>query len=264
MAEDKKKYVAENFSESNSQSTSSTQHETTTKKVLDQELLNTILSGLGGQMTEDEIRSFAESLLRPQLNAELEAAQQQYDTTELALEQEKEDLGVQLANAIAQQQEAYRQNMADVETAALARGMGRSSYTLDTMAGQGGALAETIRQLTDESARQQGQLQQRITQAAKQNAATQGRLNTDYASQLAAKTQELLQNQKQQYNQNYMTAVSSALGSQSTGSQNTSNSSESLSVSGKIENGGNYSTGEKKTSSGTGKKTTTVTVGQKV
>lgn len=263
MAEDKKKYVAENFSESNSQSTSSTQHETTTKKVLDQELLNTILSGLGGQMTEDEIRSFAESLLRPQLNAELEAAQQQYDTTELALEQEKEDLGVQLANAIAQQQEAYRQNMADVETAALARGMGRSSYTLDTMAGQGGALAETIRQLTDESARQQGQLQQRITQAAKQNAATQGRLNTDYASQLAAKTQELRQSQQAQRNQNYMTAVSAALGSKSESSSSTSGSSTSASVSGEYKDPEN-GTGEKKTSGGTGKKTTTVTVGQKV
>ena len=224
--------VKKSFTDSTSTSSSKTQQTTESTKTLNAELVEQIMAGLSAQMTEDEIRSFAESLLRPQLNAELEAAQQQYDTTELALEQEKEDLGVQLANAIAQQQEAYRQNMADVETAALARGMGRSSYTLDTMAGQGGALAETIRQLTDESARQQGQLQAQITQAAKQNAQTQGRLNTDYASQLAAKTQELRQSQQAQRNQNYMTAVSAALGSKSESSSSTSGSSTSASVSG--------------------------------
>ena len=253
-------YVAKKWSESNSASTSNTQHQTTTKKILDTELMQTILAGLSPQMTEEEVRNFAESLLRPQLNAGLEAAQQQYDTAELALNQEKEDIAVQLAQAIAQQQAAYKQNAAQVETAALARGMGRSSYTLDKLSQQGDMLAETIRQLTDEGARQQGQVQQQITQAAKQNAQTQGRLNTDYAAQLAAKTQELLQNQKDRYNSNYMSAVSAALGSQSSGSQNTQSSSESLSLSGDIENGENFTTGQKKTSSGT--KKTTVLVGQ--
>ena len=253
-------YAAKNWSESNSESTSSTQHETTTKKVLDTKLMQTILAGLSPQMTDKEIRKFAEDLLRPQLNAGLEAAQQQYDATELALEQEKEDLAVQLAQAIAQQQMAYKQGAAQIETAALARGMGRSSYTLDVLNQQGNALAEVIRQLTDESARQQSQIQKQITQAAKQNAQTQGRLNTDYAAQLAAKTQELLQNQKDRYNSNYMSAVSAALGSQSSGSQNTQSSSESLSLSGDIENGENFTTGQKKTSSGT--KKTTVLVGQ--
>ncbi|MBE5798326.1 MAG: hypothetical protein E7321_00035 [Clostridiales bacterium] len=253
-------YVARNWTESNSKSTSNTQHQTTTRKILDKELMQTILSGLSPQMTEDEVRSFAESLLRPQLHAGLEAAQQQYDAAELALNQEKEDIAVQLAQAIAQQQAAYKQNAAQVETAALARGMGRSSYTLDKLSQQGDMLAETIRQLTDEGARQQGQVQQQITQAAKQNAQTQGRLNTDYAAQLAAKTQELLQNQKDRYNSNYMSAVSAALGSQSSGSQSTESGSESLSLSGDIENGENFTTGQKKTSSGT--KKTTVLVGQ--
>lgn len=257
----KEKYVANNWSESNSQSTSKTEHQTTTKKILDTELMQTILAGLSPQMTEEEVRNFAESLLRPQLNAGLEAAQQQYDTAELALNQEKEDIAVQLAQAIAQQQAAYKQNAAQVETAALARGMGRSSYTLDKLSQQGDMLAKTIRQLTDEGARQQGQVQQQITQAAKQNAQTQGRLNTDYAAQLAAKTQELLQNQKDRYNSNYMSAVSAALGSQSSGSQNTQSSSESLSVSGKIQNGENHSMGQKKTNSGT-VKNNNVTVGQ--
>ena len=50
-------------------------------------------------------------------------------------------------------------------------------------------------------------------------AQTQGRLNADYASQLAAKVQELRQQQRQEYNQNYLTAVSGSMGQQTTGTQ---------------------------------------------
>lgn len=56
--------------------------------------------------------------------------------------------------------------------------MGRSSYTLQTLANQGDTLAKAVQQLTDESTRQSGQIQKQITQAAQQNSQTQGRLNT--------------------------------------------------------------------------------------
>ncbi|MDY5349295.1 MAG: hypothetical protein SPG80_07090, partial [Candidatus Ventricola sp.] len=71
-----KKLNPEAYSQSASQSTSTTNQESQTGAVLDKALLETILSGLTGRMTDEEIASFAESLLRPQLNAELEAAQQ--------------------------------------------------------------------------------------------------------------------------------------------------------------------------------------------
>ena len=204
-----------------SSSTSKTNSQSTTKNVLDTALRDVILSGLRGYMTDEEIGAFAENLLRPTLNAGLEASQQNYEASKLGYEQEIENLAAQLTQAIQKQQDSYRQSDAGLETAALARGMGRSSYLLDTKTQLSRALSDTIRSLTDESTRQSGQIQQKITLAGQQNAQTQGRLNTDYASQLAAKVQELKDAQRQEYNQNYMTATSAAMGSQTIGSSTT-------------------------------------------
>ena len=199
-----------------SSSTSKTNSQSTTKNVLDTALRDVILSGLRGYMTDEEIGAFAENLLRPTLNAGLEASQQNYEASKLGYEQEIENLAAQLAQAIDKQQQSYRQSDAGLETAALARGMGRSSYLLDAKTQLSRALSDTIRSLTDESTRQSGQIQQKITLAGQQ-----GRLNTDYASQLAAKVQELKEAQRQEYNQNYMTATSAAMGSQTIGSSTT-------------------------------------------
>lgn len=192
-----------------------TRQETTSKNVLDEALRDTILGGFTAQMTDDEIQKYAEALLAPQKNAALEASQQSYEASKLGYEQEMENLAVQLADAIGKQQMQYGQNIAGLETSALARGMGRSSYLLNTEAALGQALAETIRNLSNENTRQTAQIQRNLTLAEQQNAQTQGRINTDYAAQLAAKVQELKQNQRAGYNQNYMSAVSSALGSNS-------------------------------------------------
>lgn len=193
-----------------------TQQVTDSKNVLDAALRDTILGGFAANMTDDEIQKYAEALLAPQRNAALEAAQQGYDATKLGYDQEMENLAVQLADAIGKQQQQYAQNIAGLETSALARGMGRSSYLLNTEAALGQALAETIKNLSNENTRQTAQIQNKLTLAAQQNAQTQGRVNTDYATQLAAKVQELKQTQRNEFNQNYMSAVSSALGNQST------------------------------------------------
>lgn len=100
-----------------------------------------------------------------------------------------------------------------METAALNRGMGRSSYTMQTLANQGDALAKAVQQLTEDSGRRSQQIQNQIAQAAQQNSRTQGRLSSDYASQLAAKVQELKENQRKEWNSNYLTAISSGEGS---------------------------------------------------
>lgn len=219
-------------STSTSKSTESTVSQSTTKNLLDEELLAKILGGLSGQMTQEEIESFAQNLLMPELNAGLEAAQQEYETTKLAKEQEIENLAREFAKSIEEQNTAYRQSMANVETAALNRGMGRSSYTLETLANQGNALAKAVMELTDEQTRQSEQIQQQITQAAQQKEQTQGRLNTDYASQLAAKIQELTQQQRQEANSNYLTAISSAMGQQTIGSSQTQGTTSTITGSG--------------------------------
>ena len=213
-------------SREHSQSQSQSQSQSTTKKLLDSELMNQILGGLVRNMTDEEINQFAENLLRPQLNAALEESRQNYETTKLSKEQELENLAASLTRAIDEQNTAYRKSAANVETAALSRGMGRSSYTLQTLANQGDALAKAVQQLTDENTRQSGQIQQQITQAAQQNSQTQGRLNTDFASQLAAKVQELKENQRKEWNSNYLTAISAAMGQQTTGSQQTSGTTD--------------------------------------
>ena len=213
-------------SKEHSESQSKSESLSTTKKLLDSDLMNQILGGLMKNMTDEEINRFAENLLRPQLNAALEESRQNYETTKLSKEQELENLAASLTRAIDEQNTAYRKSAANVETAALSRGMGRSSYTLQTLANQGDALAKAVRQLTDENTRQSGQIQQQITQAAQQNSQTQGRLNTDFASQLAAKVQELKENQRKEWNSNYLTAISAAMGQQTTGSQQTSGTTD--------------------------------------
>lgn len=246
--ENEMKKNPKSFTDSASQSESNTKQETESRRFLDGELLSQILSGLAPNMTDDEITAFAENLLRPVLNAGLESAQQSYETTKLGKEQEIENLAATLARSISEQQNAYRQSMANVETAALSRGMGRSSYTMQTLANQGNALAKAVQQLTEENARAQSQAQQQITLAAQQNAQTQGRLNTDYATQLAAKVQELRESQRNAYNQNYMTAVSEALGNRSTMDSTTKGTDISSSVSGDFvdPNGGGGSAVEKR------------------
>ena len=207
------------------QSKSESKSQSETHKVLDEALRDRILAGLMGYMTDEEIGRYAENLLRPQLNAGLEAARQQYAATELAKRQEIENLSSALKRSIAEQKGAYGRSMADVQTAALARGMGRSSYTMQNLANQGNMLANAVASLTADAAREQDQIQKQISLAAQQKAETTGRLNADYAASLAAKVQELKAQQTQAYNQNYLAAVSGSMGTASTGSQQTTGTS---------------------------------------
>jgi len=225
------------LSQTNSRSESSST--SVTRNVLDEQLLRAILGGLTGRMTHKELTDYAEQLLRPQLNASLEASRQQHETLQLAKEQEIENLARALSGSIAAQHGAYGRSMADIQTAALARGMGRSSYTLQSLANQGNALSQAVRELTEENERQTAQINRQISQSAKQNADTSARLYSDYAQQLSAKVQELDSQQRQEFNRNYMTAVSAAMGqmtqgtSQTTGESQTSGKSSTVTTSGK-------------------------------
>lgn len=215
------RYHSESTSQSESQSQSAT------RKVLDEALRDRILSGLMGYMTDEEIDAYAENLLAPQRNAGLEAAQQKYDAAKLTGEQEIESLTAELARSIAEQKRSYAQSAADVQTAALSRGMGRSSYTLEALANTGDRLSRAVKELTDASEQKTAQARARMALAAQQNAATQGRLNADYAKELAAKVQELKESQRREYNQNYLAAVSGSMGSATSGTSSTKGSSVS-------------------------------------
>ena len=165
------KYHSESTSKSESQSQSAT------RKVLDEALRDRILSGLMGTMTDEEIESRA----------------------------------AELARSITEQKRSYAQSAADVQTAALSRGMGRSSYTLEALANTGDRFSRAVKELTDASEQKTAQARARMALAAQQNAAPQGRLNEDYARELAAKVQELKESQRKEYNQNYLAAVSGSM-----------------------------------------------------
>lgn len=212
---------------SQSKSESRSQNRSETKKVLDEKLRDQILSGLMGYMTDEEIDAYARNLLEPQRNAQMEAAQQTYETAKQTGEQELEDLSQELARSIGEQRRSYARSAADVQTAALARGMGRSSYTLDVLANEGDRMARAVGELTQENERKSEQIRSQMALAAKQNAQTQGRLNADYAAQLAAKVQELGQSQRKEYNQNYLAAVSGSMGSSTSGHSSTQGTSVS-------------------------------------
>lgn len=212
-------------SHSKSQSQSQSQSQSSTKKVLDEKLRDQILSGLMGYMTDEEIDAYAENLLRPQRDAQLEAARQKYETERLLGEQEIENLASELRAGIEEQRRSYGQSAADVQTAALARGMGRSSYTLDTLAAEGDRMARAVRELTRENERKNAQIRAQMAQKERQRTETLGRVNADYASQLAAKVQEMRESQRKEYNQNYLTAVSGSMGTSTSGQSSTKGSS---------------------------------------
>lgn len=215
------KYHSESTSKSESQSQS------TTKKVLDEALRDKILSGLMGYMTDEEIDAYAENLLAPQRDADLEAAQQKYDAAKLSGEQEIESLAAELARSIDEQKRSYAQSAADVQTAALARGMGRSSYTLEALANTGDRLSRAVRELTDASEQKTAHTREQMALAAQQYAQTQGRLNADYAKELAAKVQELRESRRKEYNQSYLSAVNGSMGSATAGTSSTQGSATS-------------------------------------
>lgn len=248
-------YKSESESKYHSASTnrSESRNQSETRKVLDEWLRDRILAGLMGTMTDEEIDAYAENLLAPQLSAELEAAQQKYDTAKLTGEQEIESLASELARSISAQKRSYAQSAADVQTASLARGMGRSSYTLDVLANTGDRLSRAVRELTDASEQKTAQARAQMALAAQQNAQTQGRLNADYAKALAAKAQELRESQRKEYNQNYLTAVSGSMGSATSGTSSTQGSATS-DTTGCSQTKGSSSTVSMSYSTGGGKK----------
>lgn len=244
-------------SHSESRSESQSQSQSAAKKVLDEKLRDEILAGLMGYMTDEEIGVYAENLLRPQRDAQKEEARHKLETERLLGEQEIGELAAQLKRSIDEQKRSYAKSAADVQMAALARGMGRSSYTLDTLANEGDRMARAVRELTEENERNSAQIRERMALAARQSAETAARLDTDYAAQLAAKVQELKEGQRREYNQNYLTAISGSMGTSTSGQSSTQGSSTTDTHSTSHTEGSShsvtrsYSTGGSSRSSGT-------------
>lgn len=215
---------------SNSASTSSAQTSDwqLSSRFLDEELLRRLLQGLASPTytpkTDEELQQLAEQRYAPEYAAAVEAAKQQQQQQDLALSQQLAGILAGLDRERAGQNAAFDQARARIELDALERGMGRSSYTLSTLAGNDAARAEALRQVDEDANRQAADIGQQRTQLADQLAQTLGRLQQDRATNVSNYLQELYdreydraQADRAARNADFLTAVELASGTRTQG-----------------------------------------------
>lgn len=83
--------------------------------------------------TDDELRQQAQALYQNQLDAAKLTAQQNYDTTAAALQNQLDQLDTSYARQTEAQQEANRQSLSNQDRYSLGRGMQRSTYNNATI-----------------------------------------------------------------------------------------------------------------------------------
>lgn len=255
---------------SQSQSQQSQQSQSTTQAVVNRELLAQILAGLQDagytQKTTDELMKIAEDYYLPQYNAEIEAAQQAQAVADMSYTQQLENLQSAYGKNIDVQNAAYDKSRAALETGALARGMGRSSYTMATLSGNDQARSAALAQLADDYLQNVRQVTDEQALSAAQSAETIGRLNADKATNITNKLRELADTEYQKYitgvnqqNANYLAAVQAAMGQMTTGqSTGTSTTNETSNTTGQstqvttVGGSGSSSSGKRTSTSGAG------------
>ena len=222
----------------------SQQSQSITQAVINSELLAQILAGLQDagytQKTTDELMKIAEDYYLPQYNAEIEAAQQAQAVKDMSYTQQLENLQSAYGKNIDVQNAAYDKSRAALETGAMARGMGRSSYTMATLAGNDQARSAALAQLADDYLQNVRQVTDKQTMSSAQSAETIGRLNADKATNITNKLRELADAEYQKYitgvnqqNANYLAAVQAAMGQMTTGqTTGTSKTSETSNTTG--------------------------------
>lgn len=199
-----------------------------TQAVINSELLAQILEGLQDagytQKTTDELMKIAEDYYLPQYNAEIEAEKQAQAVKDMSYTQQLENLQSAYGKNIDVQNAAYDKSRAALETGALARGMGRSSYTMATLAGNDQARSAALAQLADDYLQNVRQVTDEQALSSAQSEETIGRLNADKATNITNKLRELADAEYQKYitgvnqqNANYLAAVQAAMGQMTTG-----------------------------------------------
>ncbi len=226
-------------SSSNSASTSSAQTADwqLSSRFLDEDLLRRLLQGLASSAytpkTQEELLSIAQQRYAPEYAAAVEAARQQQQQQDLALSQQLAGILAGLDRERAGQNAAFDQARARIELDALERGMGRSSYTLSTLAANDAQRAQALRQVDQEANRQAQDIGQQRTLLSDQLAQTLTRLQQDRQTNVSNYLQELYdreydraQADRAARNEDFLTAVELASGTRTQGgSQRTEQSS---------------------------------------
>ena len=143
---------------------------------------------------------------------------------DMSYTQQLENLQSAYGKNIDVQNAAYDKSRAALETGALARGMGRSSYTMATLAGNDQARSAALAQMADDYLQNVRQVTDEQALSSAQSAETIGRLNADKAKNITNKLRELADAEYQKYitgvnqqNANYLAAVQAAMGQMTTG-----------------------------------------------
>ncbi|MFR1759377.1 MAG: hypothetical protein ACLSX2_06715 [Christensenellaceae bacterium] len=158
---------------------------------------------------DEAYRQQAEAALRPGLNAQLEALSQSMDDANQGYERNKAELQRQ-AEASRQQLDAdYADLRGDLETAALRRGMGRSSYLTDNLAYLGAQQARAQSNVESQLAQDLKDIGEAQALAQQHYQQTVQRLQDDMLDDLASYESALREKDKSAAQQAYQTLMAS-------------------------------------------------------
>lgn len=219
-----------NSQQEKNQSTSSQQSQSSTQKEVNSTLLEQLLAGLTDTAytpkTMEELQQMAENLYNPTYSAEVQALKSAQETNNLAYSQQLENMLSAYDKNIGTQDAAFDKSRTAIETGALQRGMGRSSYTMSTLNNNDKARSDALAQMAADYSQNVGQVEARREQMTAQAGSELQRLETDKATNISNTLQQLADQEyerqtaaQNQQNQNYLTAVDMSMGQATTGNQ---------------------------------------------
>lgn len=141
--------------------------------------------------TEAERRTIAENLYKNSLEQAMLSAQQQYDTSNLALQNQLNTLGTNYDRQLEAQREANAQTYSQADRAALQRGMQRSSYNLSRLANIALQGDEALANIQQDRTNAVNNITSQQALLSKQLAQSQASANTQYQNSILAYMQQL-------------------------------------------------------------------------
>lgn len=152
--------------------------------------------------TDEELRRQAEAMYKSQYDQSRLSAQQSYDTTALALQQQLAQLGMSYDRQIEAQKAATQKALSQQDRYSLQRGMQRSSYNNATIGNLQIAGAKAIDQILQGRTLAESQIGQQQTLLAKQLAEKLSAADSKYQADIIARIMEM---QDQDWQRQYQT-----------------------------------------------------------
>lgn len=181
------------------------------------QVLTNLMAGSGGHSLQD-LQGMAHNMYNSYYGQMQLAAQQAHDTNVLALQQQADRLGRTYDQRRQESANQYAQAVSAADRRALSRGMGRSSYNLQTLANLQQAGAEAQEQLWQQQGEDEAHIGQQITQAGQHLAQQIQQYQQGQASDELSWVQQQMLHQDEQNtaNQQYLANLFMNLGQNAT------------------------------------------------